>query len=143
MWLFLLKIDTYTGEFMKFAALIMALVFSVQSYAYNTEYSKLVPGKEILVDVANKEVISLTLETESQDSNARPTYSLVKEWSGFGCEYKQTLLLFSGFDFAKKTYKKTWEIQVTWTPGADLSGCIVKIAFPGMKDSRAELFMNY
>lgn len=119
------------------------LLSSLSAFAYNTEYSKLIPGKEILVDSAKKDVISLTLETSSKDGKAEPKYSLVKQWSNFECEYKQTLLLHSGFDFESKTYKRTWEIQLTWTPGADLSGCIVKVSFPGMADSRAEIFMNY
>lgn len=116
---------------------------SISAFAYNTEYAQLRVGKEILVDVAKKDVISLTLETNSQDGKAEPKYTLVKQWSNFECEYKQTLLLHSGYNIESKTYKRTWEIQVTWTPGADLSGCIVKVSFPGMADSRAELFMNY
>lgn len=119
------------------------LLSSVSAFAYNSEYSKLVPGKEILVDSAKKDVISLTLETKSKSDKTEPKYSLVKQWGNFECEYKQTLLLHSGFDFEKKIYKKTWEVQVTWTPGADLSGCIVKVSFPGMEDSRASIFMNY
>ncbi len=119
------------------------LLSSVSAFAYNTEYSKLVPGKEILVDSAKKDVISLTLETKSKSDKAEPKYSLVKQWGNFECEYKQTLLLHSGYDMAKKIYKKTWEVQVTWTPGADLSGCIVNVSFPGMEDSRASIFMNY
>lgn len=119
------------------------LLSSLSAFAYNTEYSKLVPGKEILVDSAKKDVISLTLETKSKSDKAEPKYSLVKQWGNFECEFKQTLLLHSGFDFQKKIYKKTWEIQVTWTPGADLSGCIVKVIFPGMEESRASIFMNY
>lgn len=119
------------------------LLSSVSAFAYNSEYSKLVPGKEILVDSAKKDIISLTLETSSKSDKAQPKYSLVNQWGNFECEYKQTLLLHSGYDFAKKIYKKTWEVQVTWTPGADLSGCIVKVSFPGMADSRASIFMNY
>lgn len=119
------------------------LLSSLSAFAYNTEYSKLVPGKEILVDSAKKDVISLTLETKNKSDKAEPKYSLVKQWGNFECEFKQTLLLHSGFDFQKKIYKKTWEIQVTWTPGADLSGCIVKVTFPGMEESRASIFMNY
>ncbi len=125
--------------------MLVAALFlsSVSAFAYNTEYSKLTPGKEILVDAGKKDVISLTLETKSKSDKTQPTYSLVKQWSNFECEYKQTLLLNSSYDLTKKIYSKTWEIQVTWTPGADLSGCIVKVSFPGMEDSRAEIFMNY
>lgn len=119
------------------------MLFSINVMAYNTEYSQLIPGKEILIDVANKEVVSLTLETKNEDSSLAPEVELVKEWSGFECDYKQTLLLFAGFDQKKGQHTRKWEIQLTWKPGADLSGCIVKVSFPGMKDSRAELFMNY
>lgn len=128
---------------MKILITALAILSSANAFAYNSEYFKLKPGKEILVDVIKKDVISLTLETTSKNEKAQPKYSLIKEWSGFECQYKQTLLLYSAYDFSKKTYKKTWEIQVTWTPGADLSGCIVNVAFPGMEDSRVEMFMNY
>lgn len=119
----------------------MLLSFNVM--AYNTEYNKLSPGKVVLVDVAYKEVISLTLDTKNEDSSLTPKVELVKEWSGFECDYKQTLLLFAGFNTSAGLHSRTWEIQLTWKPGADLSGCIVKVSFPGMSDSRAELFMNY
>lgn len=128
---------------MKIMITALAILSSISAFAYNSEYSKLTPGKEILVDAGKKDVISLTLETKSKNGEAEPKYSLVKQWSNFECEYKQTLLLNSSYDLTKKIYSKTWEIQVTWTPGADLSGCIVKVSFPGMLDSRAEIFMNY
>lgn len=119
------------------------MLLSFNLFAYNTEYNKLVPGEMVLVDVANKDVISLTLDTSNSDSNSTPKVELVKEWSGFECDYKQTLLLFSGYNRAESKHVKTWEIQLTWKPGADLSGCIVKVSFPNMPDSSAELFMMY
>lgn len=111
--------------------------------AFNTEYTKLVPGEMVLVDVANQNVISLTLQTQNSDSSLAPKIDLVKEWSGFECDYKQTLLLHAGFNANVKEHTRLWEIQLNWKPGADLSGCIVKVTFPGMQESRAELFMNY
>jgi hypothetical protein len=111
--------------------------------AHNTKYNKLIPGKEILIDVAKQDIISLTLDSKSADSNLVPKIELIKEWSGFECDYKQTLLLLAGFNPTLGLHTRTWEIQLTWKPGADLSGCIVKVSFPGMLDSRAELFMNY
>ncbi len=123
--------------------LIFSMLLSFSAMAKNTEYTQLVPGKEVLVDVANKEVVSLTLDTISSDSSLVPKIELVKEWSGFECDYKQTLLLFAGFNTETQKHTRTWEMQITWKPGADLSGCILKVSFPGMKDSRAELFMNY
>lgn len=127
---------------MKKLLLILSLV-SFNAFAYNTEYSKLIPGKKIFVDVGNKEVISLTLETKSKVSAVEPKVELVNEWSGFTCDFKQTLLMHAGFDMSTRMHTRKWEIQMTWTPGADLSGCIVNISFPGMRDSQAELFMQY
>lgn len=126
--------------------IILAMVFALTSmtaFAYNTEYAKLIPGKKIFIDSANKNVISLVLDTKSKNPNAVPEFSLVNQWSGFECEYKQTLLLFSGFNATTKEHKRTWEIQVTYVPGADLSGCILNVSFPGLADSKAEIFMNY
>lgn len=123
--------------------LIFSMLLSFNVMAYNTEYNKLVPGKVVLVDVAKKDIVSLTLDTKNTDSTFAPEVTLVNEWSGFECDYKQTLLLFAGFNSKNGQHTRTWEIQFTWKPGADLSGCIVNVAFPGMADSRAELFMNY
>lgn len=121
----------------------LLMLSSLSAFAYNSEYSKLVPGKEILVDSANKDVISLTLDTKTKSSKALPKVTVEKQWGNFECEYKQTLLLHSGFNMDTKIFNKTWEIQINWLPGADLSGCIVKISYPGMEDSRASIFMNY
>lgn len=123
--------------------LVLLSLISFNAFAYNTEYSKLIPGKKIFVDVQNKDVISLTLDTKSQDPFAQPVVKLVSQWGNFECAYKQTLLSYSGYDMETRVHKKTWEIQIDWTPGADLSGCIVNVKFPGVKDSQAELFMNY
>lgn len=127
---------------MKKMIMLLSLV-SLNAFAYNTEYTKLTPGKKVFVDVGNKDVISLTLDTKSTNSNAQPKVEVLAQWGNFECEYKQTLLQFAGFDIATRNYKRTWEIQMNWIPGADLSGCIVNITFPGLEDSKAELFMNY
>ena len=127
---------------MKKMMFLLSLI-SLNAFAYNTEYSPLVPGKQILVDVANKEVISLTLDTKNADGALQPKVEVINEWGNFECDHKQTLVTYSGFDTSTRLFKKTWEIQINWIPGADLSGCIVNVSFPGMKDSRAELFMNY
>jgi hypothetical protein len=123
--------------------IMMLSLISLNAFAYNTEYSKLAPGKKIFVDVQNKDVISLTLDTKSANTRAQPKVEVVAQWGNFECEYKQTLLSFAGFDMATGNFKRTWEIQMNWMPGADLSGCIVNVTFPGMEDSQAELFMNY
>lgn len=131
---------------MKGLLLSLALL-STSTLAYNTEYSKLVPGKQILVDSAynnhkNGHIVSLTLDTESTQ-DVEPTVKVVKQWSGFECTHKQTLISFAGFNQKTKAYKRTWEIQIDWIPGADLSACIVRVEFPGMKAAEAEIFMNY
>lgn len=132
---------------MKKMILAMALI-STSTFAYNTTYSQLVPGKQILVDSAynsNKagSFVSLTLDTVSTDGKAEPTIKVLKQWSGFECEHRQTLISFAGYNAKTQTFKRTWEIQVNWRPGADLSACIVRVEFPGMKASEAEIFMNY
>jgi len=66
-----------------------------------------------------------------------PEVEIEKAWSGFECSHKTTILRKAQFNM------RSWEIQINWTPGADLSGCIVKISSPGMQDARAELYMNY
>lgn len=133
---------------MKKMIVALALMSSSVAFAYNTTYSKLVPGKQILVDSAynsNKDgsFVSLTLDTLSQDGKAEPKVTVVKQWSGFECEHRQTLISFAGYNSSTQTFKRTWEIQIDWRPGADLSACIVKVEFPGMKASEAEIFMNY
>lgn len=123
--------------------LCLLTLVSLNAFAYNTEYSKLIPGKKIFVSVEKEDVISLTLDTKSTDSAAQPKIELVNQWGNFECEYKQTLLLSAGFEMETRSHKRTWEIQINSAPGADLSGCIVNISFPGMKNSQAELFINY
>ncbi len=132
---------------MKKMILALALI-STSTFAYNTTYNKLVPGKEILVDSAYNtskagNFVSLTLDTLTTDGKAEPKVTIVKQWSGFECDYKQTLISFAGYNANTQQFKRTWEIQIDWRPGADLSGCIVKVDFPGMKSSTAEIFMNY
>lgn len=128
---------------MKSSIALILVLTSMSAFAYSSQSTLLIPGKEVLIDSANKDVISLTLDTNSKNSKAEPKVSIVKEWGNFTCDYKQTLLLNSAYDQSKKIYKYTWEIQVTWTPGADLSGCIVNVSFPGQADSRASIYMNY
>lgn len=117
--------------------IVFILLLSLNTMAAVHTSTKLIPGKQVLIDVANQEVVSLMITTSNPDSGLLPEVSIEKEWSGFECDHKTTLLRKAGFNL------RSWEIQITWSPGADLSGCIVKIAFPGMKDSHAELFMNY
>ncbi len=127
---------------MKKILCLLALI-SVNASAYNTEYSKLIPGKKIFVSVQNEDVISLTLDTKNTDGSLQPKVELLNQWGNFECEYKQTLISHSGFDMNTRSHKRTWEIQINSAPGADLSGCIVNVSFPGMKDSQAEMFINY
>lgn len=123
--------------------LLFTVLLTLDVQAFNTKYNKLIPGKEILVDVAKQEVISLTLDTKNADSSVMPQLTVLNQWGNFLCSHRQTLLIYSGFDVQTGLHTNTWEIQLLWSPGADLSGCIVNISFPGMNNSRAELYMNY
>lgn len=105
--------------------------------AYGDSPARLIPGKQVLVDVANQEIISLLITTDNHDFGLLPVVKIEKQWSGFECHHKTTRLRKTGYNL------RSWEIQIEWAPGADLSGCIVKVSFPGMEDSRAELYMNY
>lgn len=129
--------------------ILLAMIFlSSSTFAYNTSYAKLTPGKKIFVDSQYNQspsgnIVSLELDTKSKDGSAEPVVTISKQWSGFECEYKQTLLSFSGYNSKNKTHVRTWEIQIEWAPGADLSGCIVNVDFPGLNTASAEIFMNY
>lgn len=114
-----------------------ALILSINASAFSDSPARLIPGKQVLVDVANQEVISLLITTNHQDSGLLPVVQIEKQWSGFECRHKTTRLQKTSYNL------RSWEIQIDWAPGADLSGCIVKVSFPGMEDSRAELYMNY
>lgn len=120
---------------------IFSLFFAVILIADAAENNKLVPGKVLKIDVANKEIISVILETKNADENVVPEVKLVKEWNGFECVHQQTQLLNSVDDAGQ--LMRTWKIQLAWQPGADLSGCLFSVTFLGLEDSHVQLFMNY
>lgn len=122
---------------MKKFFIIVSLFLSFSVIASDASITRLIPGKQVLVNVADKEMIPLLITTSNSDSGLLPTVTIENEWSGFECRHNATLLRKAEFNL------RSWEIQIIWSPGADLSGCIVKISFPGMEDSQAELFMNY
>lgn len=117
--------------------IIFSLILSFNTIAADSSPTKLIPGKQVLVDVVNQELVSLLISTNNSDSGLLPEVTIEKEWSNFECSHKATFLRKVGYNLI------SWEIQIAWKPGADLSGCIVKISFPGLEDSHAELFMNY
>ena len=36
-----------------------------------------------------------------------------------------------------------FEIKVAWSPGADMSGCLIEVKHPSLTNAKAYLFMNY
>ncbi len=131
---------------MKFLVSAIFLLSVSNTFAYNTKYFQIYPGKNTFVDVEankNKSVVSLLLETSSSDKNAEPKVTIERSWSGFECTHKQNLLKFSGYNTKTQIFEREYEIQIDWRAGADLSGCIVKVEFPGQKSSTVEIFMNY
>lgn len=125
--------------------ILLMVSFFISTYVFATGHkaTQLVPGHQVLEDVANQEVITLILNTQSADPSLQPEVNVTKQWSGFSCQHKASLILNHSFNEKNKLFLYTWAIQMSWGPGADLSGCIVKVTFPGMPDSFAELFMNY
>ncbi len=131
---------------MKFLISVLVLLSMTNSFASNTKYFKIAPGKNTFVDVVyNKErgIISLLLETNSTDKNAEPKVTVEKSWRGFECKHFQNLIKFAGFDQKNQNFFREYEIQIEWQKGVDLSGCLVKVEFPGQKTSTAEIFVNY
>jgi len=122
---------------MKKIWVIASLLLTFNVMAADGDLTKLLPGKQVLIDVANHEVVALLIYTNNPDTGLLPLVTIEKSWSGFECSHKATILRRANHNF------KSFEIQIDWSPGADLSGCIVNVSFPGMKDSRAELYMNY
>lgn len=128
---------------MKAFFLFFCLFTASISFAYNTKYHRVQPGQKIYIDTAHQKFISVLYITESADKDSQPEVQLVNQWSGFECQHKQTLIQFAGFEPSKGLYFRDWEIQFDYSPGADLSGCIYLIKFPGVPDATVELNMIY
>ncbi len=128
---------------MKTLILLFSLFIASISFAYNTKYHRVHPGQKIFIDTANQKFISVLYISQSADKDAAPEVQFVNQWSGFECKHKQTLIQFAGFEPSTNKYFRDWEVQFDFSPGADLSGCIYLIKFPGVPDATVEMDMNY
>lgn len=64
--------------------------------------------------------------------------SVIESYGGFECQIESVSL-----DPEPLGYE-TYKVRVTWKPGADTSGCVVRIRDPRTKErALIELFMNY
>lgn len=121
-------------------------IFFVSSLglAYSPKYFDIQSYATQPIDVANEEkIISLRVEIQSPSSFSIPDAAILSEDEGFGCKIKQKILLFAGYDAVAKIHHQVFEIKVEWSPGADLSGCLVEVTHPSLTQARAYLFMNY
>lgn len=101
------------------------------------------PGYKEFIDIKNQSIVHVLFDSKSQSSQQYPTANLISQWSGFECTHVNTELREQFYNVATKEYLSTWELQFKFTPGADLSGCIYHILFPGYQKAIIELFMNY
>jgi hypothetical protein len=134
--------DFQLNNFFSISCTILIIFFSNPLLAASDNRYALIPGSNLPIDVFGKDLITLTLQTESQDEFFTPTVSPVREWNHFKCSHLQTLIVENQFDPQTQIAHQTWEIQFIWSAGEELSGCNVDIAFPNMPLSRANLYMD-
>jgi hypothetical protein len=95
------------------ATLTLALSFSAR--AYNSVYHPVQLGQHTLVksdsaDWMSKGFISLTLKVQSRSGEA-PRVQLYQDRLNH-CQYRQTLLLFSGYDLKTGLFSQEFEVQI-------------------------------
>jgi hypothetical protein len=126
--------------------LILALItlMLTQTQAYNTKYIDIYSGNTKNFDVAGqKNDLSLRWEVKSKNGFTEPAAKVISEDSDFKCTVKNNILLFSGYNQSKQTWTQSWEIKVSWQPGADLSSCLIRVSHPNEKNVYVNLYMNY
>ncbi len=75
-----------------------------------------------------------------------PWVRVVRQEGGFGCRIQSVELLGSRLDPEGKVRASSYEIKISWTPGADLSGCLIRLEDPGGgagSHREAEVFMSF
>ncbi len=113
-------------------------------FAYNTKYFDLQSNSLRSINVENEEnSISLRVKIESPSSFSMPEAGVVREDSGFECRITRKILLFAGYNAETKIHHQEFEIKVEWSPGADMSGCLIEVKHPSLTNAQAYLFMNY
>ena len=112
----------------------------------NNHGTQLSGGNEIELDVLGMNPVNLQLEIDRQQNfpdsfkQSTPQVKVTDQYSGFDCTATSIKLLADHGTLEKEC----WEIQITWGPGADQSGCKVEVLYPQSKSSSiVHLYMNY
>lgn len=99
---------------------------------------QLTDGKELTLDVLGRNPVKAVIQTTESGLYNSPTIQVSNEYAGFECFPKSVQLLTKG-----ETYQ-CWQVEIDWSPGADVSGCEIKVAHPSwQKASQLYLHMNY
>ncbi len=105
---------------------IAATFLVAQAFAYNQHKIPVLFGMVNLVDtsksqVKDAKVVSFEVELNTQSGK----YPLVQIDNGSkNCSHKQTLITYSGYDLATRTYKRVYEVQVERDPS---KSCFIRI----------------
>jgi len=117
---------------MKTFLTIVMLIFSVQGFTCESTGGQILleNGKKIELDVYGYSTIKFL----ARDVGPADYFhaEVTDNYVGFECEIKDVTKLSEG----------CWEVSVDWSPGADFSGCDIKIS-SNTKNYNAFLFMNY
>ena len=111
----------------------MSLVFSLNVLScevYDTD-TVLVAEEKIELDVINRPVVKLV--AKGKDRFNISSTKISGNYAGFECEVKDIF----------KVTESCYEILVSWSPGADFSGCDVEVSTDAGVNYRAMLFMDY
>jgi hypothetical protein len=113
---------------------------------YNLDPVPLSPGNLVKVDVAKyPKFVPLRVVAPKYEKPISPTVEIKNE-NGFECILFDAYLSGYEMDYDLETNKEyfigTWEILILWSPGADLSGCSVRVSLPDQAESSAYLYMN-
>lgn len=117
----------------KMKPVVIALLFSVTAFAYNTSYEKATFGKKSMIDskkaAGTNNVLSVLIDTKSPDA-ARP---IVKQVRGNACLHKETLINYSKYNRQTKMFEITYEVQFL-VSGKGKTSCLFMI-MPNAKAS--------
>ena len=119
---------------MKYTILLLtAFIFSLSAFScevYDTD-TVLVSGDKIQLDVINRPVVKLV--AQSKEEFEVLSAKITGNYAGFECEVKDVF----------KVTESCYEVLVSWSPGADFSGCDVEVLSNKGASYKAFLFMDY
>jgi hypothetical protein len=123
---------------------LFSFFLSSLCFAYNTKYFDVQSNSLKSINVENEaSTTSLRVWIESPSSFSIPEADVLKEDSDFECRITRKILLFAGYNAETKIHRQQFEIKVEWSPGADMSGCLIEVKHPSLTNAKAYLFMNY